>query len=135
MKNRFKGKKSQSPFISVVLGGVVILIAFLLISLAVTLILYNTPDPTAQTGLYSILSFVLSGALGVFINRKLFGKDSIAAPAASSLTIVIAFLLITLILHQKIPSGNLISALCFAIATILAFLISKKKNPSKHRRR
>ncbi len=134
MKTRHKSNKALSPVASVLYGMLILTVSFIATSLVIALIAYNTPDPTAHEGLLSILSFVVSGAIGVFINSKLFGREKSSLPLFSSLFILVIFLTVSLISCGKIAVGNLMSSLCFILVTIFLFFIAKRK-PAKHAHR
>lgn len=135
MKNRFKAKNKATPIKSVLIGVLSVLIFFLILSFITTVILYNTSDPTSKTGLFSIISFVLSGAIATFINTKLYGNENIMLPIFSSLASLVVFMIISLIFCGKITGGNLMSALCFTLASTLALILGKKKKPLRNRHR
>lgn len=134
MKTRHKPNKARSPVASVFFGMLILTVSFITTSLVIALIAYNTPDPTAHEGLLSILSFVISGGVGVFINTKLFGRDKTTLPLFSSLFILIIFLTVSLISCGKITVGSIMSSLCFILVTLFLFFIAKRK-PAKYARR
>ena len=134
MKTRHKSSKLQSPVASVIFGVLILAVSFITMSLVIAIIAYNTPDPTAHEGLLSILSFVIAGAIGIFINTKIFGREKTVLPLFSSLFNLIIFLTVSLIWCGKITAGSLMSSLCFILVTLFVFLIAKRK-PAKHAHR
>ncbi len=132
MRKRFKAKNKENPIKSVFIGILTIFITFLVTSFVITIVAYNSSDPTAKTGLFSIISLVLSGAIATFINTKLYGKENVIYPFLSSLTALVIFMITSLIMCGKISGGTLMSALCFTLAAIFAIFIGKMK---KHARR
>ena len=135
MKNK-SGYRTAPGFTKAsIIGCCAIAVIFTLISFIVTLIVYSTDDPTSKAGLLSIISFVAAGAVGAFINMKLFGKALPAVPYVSSGAALLLFLIISLIAGGRLSAGNLMSALCFAAVTLLVLFLSRSRNSAKHRRR
>ena len=134
-KNATRGKQSIAA--AMLIGIAVITTAFAAISTLITLILYNTEDPTSLTALLSIAAFVAAGAVGAFINFKLLGKHGTALPYLPSVAALVIFFAISLISGGTLNGGHLMSALCFAAVTILTSLLAKKKRSAgrTHRKR
>lgn len=126
--------KSSGGIKSVLSGVLIIWCTFLLLSLSFSVILFSGDDPTRSTSLVSIGSFVLSGAIGTLINRKLLPSADKRTPLFSSLFTVLIYLSASAILSAGISLGAIISSLCFMGASFLVG-IPKKKKVRKHSRR
>ena len=136
MKNKYASNNTPGFIRGLITGTFVIVATFVLSSFAIALIIYNTDDPTAYVELFSIIAFVLSGAAGAFINTRLFGTGGSALSYLSAIFALALFFIISLISGGMLSGGHLLSALCFALVTILSALLAKKaKNSAKRARR
>ena len=136
MKNNYTSQSTPGFIKGILIGTAVIAAAFAIASFAIALIIYSTDDPTAKTGLFSIIAFVLSGAAGAFINTKLFGQRNTALPFISAAFALVLFFIASLISAGSLSGGHILSALCFAVVTLLsAFLAKSKKSARRTHRR
>lgn len=136
MKNKSSSRTASKSARSLLLGIAIIALAFIACAFVISIILYNTEDPTAAAELLSIVAFVVSGAAGAFINTKLFGKEIAALPYASSGIALILFLAISLVSCGKLSGGHMMSALCFVLITVLsAFLAKNRRYKGRTRRK
>lgn len=135
MKNKSASHATPSFIKAFLLGIAVITAAFAVFSFCITLIVYNTENPTAKTELFSIIAFVLAAATGAFINTRLFGKEKTALPYLSSVAALALFLIISLIAAGALSGGHLMSALCFAVVTVLAAFLAKSRKSARRTRR
>ena len=133
MKKSKSGTKSKGGIKEMLFGTLMIWGLFLLFSLIFAIILFSGEDPTGSTALFSIIAFVLSGALGTLLNRKLFARCDKNVPLISALISAIAYAVISVITSGKISVGALISALCFLGSAVLVSL-PKKKKAKRHAR-
>ena len=136
MKKKFNAAALKNPYKSAFIGFIIIIFSFIALSLIFTAILYNTSDPTSKSELLSLCAFVLSGAIGAFVNARILG-GGIAAALPSALALL-AFFSISAVCSGGISLGSFMSALCFSFATIFAlFLANRKKRANRfyHRRR
>ena len=137
MKNKSVSRGTPSFIKALLLGIAVTAAVFTICSLVISLILYNTENPTSKTELFSIIAFVLSGAISAFVNTKLFGKDNASLPLASATAALALFLVISLISGGALSGGHIMSALCFALVTVLSAFLAKNKKSARrtHRKR
>ena len=135
MKNKYNSKGTPGFIKSLLIGSAVIAAAFAVASFTIALIIYNTDDPTSKTALLSIIAFVISGAVGAFINTKLFGQRNNALPYLSAACVLILFIIASLISAGALSGGHILSALCFALATLLSAFLAKSKKRARHTHR
>ena len=133
MKKIRHGAKKSSAGRSVALGVCFIWGFFLLFSLIFTAVLFSGENPTASTALFSLIAFMLAGALGTIANKRIFASCPINAPLFSAIATVIIYLSISAIISGGIKFGALISTACFLLIASLLSLSKKKK--AKHRAR
>ena len=133
MKKFRHGAEKRSAVRSIALGVCLIWGFFLLFSLIFTVILFSGENPTASTALFSLIAFMIAGALGTIANKRFFASCSINAPLFSAIATVIIYLSISAIISGGIKFGALISTGCFLLIVSLLSLYKKKK--AKHRAR
>ena len=134
MRKTKSSLKSSGGIKPMLFGALVIWCTFLLLSLIFSLILFSGDDPTRSTALLSIGAFVISGALGTLINRRLIPSADKSTSLLSSLLTVIIYLLVSVVLSAGISLGAVLSALCFMGASALVG-IPKRKKTKRHARR
>ncbi len=133
MKKIRHGAKKSSAVRSIALGVSLIWGFFLLFSLIFTVVLFSGENPTASTALFSLIAFMLAGALGTIANKRIFASCPINAPLFSAITAVIIYLLISAIISGGIKFGALTSSICFITVAFLLSLLKKDKTRRKHR--
>ena len=111
----------------ILLGSLMIWILFFAITLLCTVVLYSGNDPTPRATLLSIISFMLAGALGSLIGKRLFRTDLVNAPFLSALLCATVFVFISAIANGKIRLGTLITAVCFMLISALITLPKRRK--------
>ena len=127
MKKSKSGMGKKSIIKPIALGAVMIWGIFLLLSLIMTAILFSGEDPTSKPALFSIIAFILSGALATLINKRIFKSYALNTPMLSALATAILYLSISAVICGGIKIGALISAACFITMTALLSLSKPKK--------
>ena len=133
MKKMRYAKGNTSTLKAMILGAVIIWVCFFALTLISALILYSGNDPTSKATLFSLISFVASGAIGSFINKRLFHSSSVNIPLSSALLCAVIYVFIASATSGKILIGSIISAACFLLISSL-FSLPKRKTRS-HRTR
>ena len=135
MKNKSASHTAPGFAKSLFMGIITLALAFVILSFITAIIIYNTENPTAKTELFSIISLALAGAIGAFINSKLFGKTLPTVPYLCSGAALAVFLIISLITCHTLTGGHLMSALCFAMVSIFAIFLAKNKKSAGRSRK
>lgn len=133
MKKSRSGKGSQSKIIPIALGTLIIWGFFFALSLVFTVILFSGDDPTASTALFSLISFVASGALATLINKRIFKSSAVNAPLFSALSSAIIYLVACTVASGRISVGCIINTACFILICMLASIQRKKKSKRRAR--
>lgn len=115
-------------------GLLVCTVLFFLFMLALTLVRYFSDDPTYRSKLWSTCAFLLSGAVGGMIIRRISG-DGGTLIAALSATELVLLLFIIAVITSGVPSlPSLVNyGVYVGIVAIAAFLVGLR--PARHRRR
>ena len=127
MKKTRYAKGNGSALKSILLGALLIWILFFVISLVCTFILYSGNDPTPKATLFSLASFMLAGAIGSLMNKRIFHPSLSNAPFLSALLCAIVFIFLSTVANGRLPIGTLISAVCFMLISAIASVPKRKK--------
>lgn len=133
MKKSKSDTRGKGGIRNTLLGALIIWLLFILFSFILAIILFSGDDPTASTALFSIIAFIVSGALGTLINRRAFRQSAINVPLFSSLLCAFIYAVISAVASGRISFGALITAICFIGASILVS-IPKRKKAKRHAR-
>ena len=130
MKKTKFTSKSSGGIKPMLLGALVIWSAFLVLSLAFAVVLFSGDDPTRSSALFSLIAFILSGAVGTAINKKISLPEKNTA-LLSALVTALVYLCVSAVVSGRISFGAIISAACFMGASAIVG-IPKKKKAKKH---
>ena len=135
MKKTRSYSASGSALKPIAVGFLVIWGSFIILSLIISLILFNGDDPTERTSLFSLIAFIGAGAIGTLINKRLFKLASLNSPIISAVAAVIVYVVTSAIISGKIGIGCLINAVCFILISLLFSAKGNKKTRTAYRRK
>lgn len=130
MKKTRSASKSAGGIKEFILGILIIWCSFIVFSLIFAAVLFSGDDPTGSASLFSLIAFILSGAVGTVLNRRLFSRSDKNVPLFSALISAVIYLVISTVVSGRISIGALVSMLCFA-GSSLAVAIPKKKRQKR----
>ena len=105
---------------------------FLSFSLIACALLYTGKDPTGNISLYSMITFIASGAAGSFIGAK---ATSARISIISSAVCAGIYICIALILGGNASGRALMNALCFMLSSALLAVIGGAKRAKRRARK
>lgn len=133
---KFSGFKNEGSKIkSTLIGTALIFGLFFGISFIVSLIAYNTDNPTSNVKLLSLVSFLLSAAVSGFVNMKIMGGNEFKNPLFSSLIFLSAFFIASTIICGKITLGCIMNILCFLLVSVLFTFLGKRRGRKSYARK
>jgi putative membrane protein (TIGR04086 family) len=126
---RHKHKEKASGLTVLLIGTLAEGATLVLMSLLFSFFSYSMSDPLAITGLCSILSLVITAAVGGVVISRVKGDGGMAISVLSALLLCLILLLIGLIITGgELPLGCIISYLCYIAIAALSGFLGRKRN-------
>ena len=132
MKKTIKAELGTLP--KLLIGAIAAAASIVVVSFILSLISSLTKNPTALTGVFSLLSLIIAGALFGFISSKLNGDGGIAIIFVSSVITALIMSAIGLIwCGGKVHFGVFLNYLAFIGTVALCAVIAGKIGGGKRR--
>ena len=107
-----------------------------ILSLISAMIVISLDDPTAKLGIFSLVTMLLSAAVGGFFSSKIRGGMSLGYSALVSLSVVLVMLLMNVIMSGgQVSLGAFMNYGCYMGTYMLCALIIKNTANGRRRRR
>lgn len=131
-----KHQLEQFPALSkIVIGAVMILLLYFIMSAAVCAILYSNCYPISKMSFISLIILIAAGAIGSFLGIKLITRK-IKYEVISFVSIAVIYLIAVLIANGRIPGVSLMNVGCFLLSSAtFSYLGTRKAQRKRHRRR
>ena len=135
MRLKNHSKNGRGLIVSLLKGTFICIILYPLVALVAGVICYNTKDPTSYTGLFSLCSFIISGALASFINVKLNGSEGIGSALLCSVFALLVYFAARIILNSGVFSlFSVFNGIIYFTASLLFALLGNRKPKSRKRK-
>lgn len=132
---RKHGKAGEMrPTVALLIGTAGSLVGLALITLLLSLILYQTDDPAKYVGLFSTLSLVLTGIIAGVVITLLRGDGGFATASLSALACSLILLIAgILICEGRLPLYCIINYAAFVASTVLTSALIGVRRKKRHR--
>ncbi len=121
---------------SILAGALLLLLIYLGVTFAVSLISYGTSDPTSLIDPLSLTALLISGAVGSLVITRLSSDKSVPVALLSSLLVALVLLVVGLIASGgALPLRCPINYLCYVGISALVSLLAKRRKERRHKRR
>ena len=128
-------KPSRSGFKAVLFSILLCVAIYPLVSIVFSLFCYLRDDPLSDSGLFSLLSVVLSGALGGALSAVIFRskfRKSIVCLLGTALVFFAFGLIFT---KGDIPTSFFMNVLCYTLPfLLLTFMLSRRSSSGRMRK-
>lgn len=136
MKKRSFNPETLSPLQAIILGTLFAAIAYFLMSFVVSIISFNTEDPTSLVDPMSLTALLVSGALTALVITRVCGDRGFITALLCSLMLALLLLICGLVASGgNLPLRCPINYLCYVGISALTAFLGRKRGTDRHRKR
>lgn len=118
MKKRLLQNSELSPIKKTALGLVIISVTYLFLAAICSVFAFLKNYAPSKYGFLSAVTFIISGAIGSFLNAKIL-KSRFKHTVLYSALMDALYLGIVLLINKKITGNSIMNSVCFILASIL----------------
>ena len=131
-----KNKDNSSPrAINILIGVAISVIIFAIATLVLTLICYNTENPTGNLGIFALSALLVSGAAGGFFLSRNKSRFGFGNTVASSIITAMIIMVISMAANGGISTFQLMNSGCYIMTSVLFAILGKGGRRGRKKRR